>query len=90
MQAHLGESGAAYLAKTGRPEGIPRLVTNAAEKNLEIEREAGGHDEQGNRMEVVPAGHFHHMIKPDLFNGVLKRWLAERGWVKGSNGTKAE
>ncbi|KAK7906497.1 alpha/beta-hydrolase [Apiospora marii] len=89
MRAHLGESGAAYLARTGRAAGVPRLVTNAAEGNLGIEREAGGAEEEGNRMEVIPAGHFHHMIRPDRFNEVLGEWLGERGWVKEGEGTKA-
>ncbi|KAK8102204.1 hypothetical protein PG984_015350 [Apiospora sp. TS-2023a] len=88
MQAHLGESGVAYLRRTGRPAGIPKLVTNATESNLEIEREAGELDEKVDKVEMIPGGHFHHINKPDRFNEVLREWLVERGWVKESNGTK--
>ncbi|KAK8073257.1 hypothetical protein PG994_004156 [Apiospora phragmitis] len=68
---------------------VPRLVTCAVESSAEIERQAGM-DERVDRVEVIPAGHLHHIIEPDRFNGVLKEWLVARQWVKQTNGTKTE
>lgn len=90
MQAHLGASGAAYLARTGRPAGIPRLVTYAVDDHVQIERGAGGANDGGDRVEVIAAGHFHHINQPERFNEVLRGWLAERRWVREAKGAKAE
>uniref|UniRef100_L7JBB6 Alpha/beta hydrolase n=1 Tax=Pyricularia oryzae (strain P131) TaxID=1143193 RepID=L7JBB6_PYRO1 len=81
---HLGPSGVEYLRRTrGRGEGrvIPRFVTCAVDSSVEMEREAGL-DARVDRVEVVPGGHFHHVVSPDKFNALLKEWLTEREWIK--------
>lgn len=85
MRDYLGESGAVYLKRTQQQspggEKIPQLITTAAEASLEMERE-GGFDEKWDRLELIPAGHFHHIVDPESFNRVLKSWLVERKWAK--------
>ncbi|KAI6553039.1 hypothetical protein MCOR03_008094 [Pyricularia oryzae] len=81
---HLGPSGVEYLRRTrGRGEGrvIPRFVTCAVDSSVEMEREAGL-DARVDRVEVVPGGHFHHVVSPDKFNALLKEWSTEREWIK--------
>ncbi|TLS22037.1 uncharacterized protein PpBr36_09534 [Pyricularia pennisetigena] len=83
LAEHLGPGGVEYLRRTRGTEGrtIPRLVTCAVDGSAEIEREAGL-DARLDRVEVVPGGHFHHVLSPDRFNALLKEWFTEREWIK--------
>ncbi|KAI6352822.1 hypothetical protein MCOR25_009276 [Pyricularia grisea] len=84
LAEHLGPGGVEYLRRTrGRGDGrvIPRLVTCAVNTSVEVEREAGL-DAGVDRVEVVPGGHFHHLVSPDKYNGLLKEWLTERELIK--------
>lgn len=75
MASYLGQSGVEYLSRTKKRD-IPRLVTCALNTSVEIELGAGI-DNSFDRVELVPAGHFHFIVEADKFNSILKDWLAE-------------
>jgi pimeloyl-ACP methyl ester carboxylesterase len=79
MQAHLGQSGVDYLRRT-KIRDIPRLVTCALDDSAIVERDAGV-DENLDWVEVIPEGHFHHIVSHDRYNALLERWLREKGML---------
>lgn len=82
MALYLGQSGVEYLSKTKRGD-IPRLVTCALNSSFVIELEAGI-NKSFDRVELVPAGHWHFMVEASRFNSILQHWLTEHRFVGSS------
>ncbi|GME23599.1 uncharacterized protein ALTATR162_LOCUS11691 [Neofusicoccum parvum] len=79
LAAFLGrwETGAAYAKER---KGLSRLATCAGQQNADVEKEVGV-DGDLDRVEVIAAGHWHHIVGADLFNSVVEGWLRERGYL---------
>jgi pimeloyl-ACP methyl ester carboxylesterase len=82
MATYLGESGVEYLNKTKKRD-IPRLVTCALDTSVELELEAGV-DKAFDRVELIPAGHWHFIVEFGRFNSILEDWLTERHFIDKS------
>ena len=82
MASYLGQSGVEYLNKTKKRD-IPRLVTCALNTSVEIELEAGI-DKSFDRVELVPAGHWHFIVEASRFNSILQDWFTERRFIGSS------
>lgn len=79
MASYLGQSGVKYLNKTKKRD-VPRLVTCALDTSVEIESEAGI-DKSFDKVELIPAGHWHFMVEANKFNSILQDWLTERQFI---------
>ncbi|KAK9378613.1 Alpha/Beta hydrolase protein [Kockiozyma suomiensis] len=79
MASYLGQSESEYLKKTKKRD-FPRLVTCALETSVDIERQAGL-DNSFDRVELIPAGHFHFIVEADRFNAILQDWLRQNGFI---------
>lgn len=63
-----------------RRRNRPRLVTCADQLKVDLEHEIGL-NEQTDRVELIPSGHWHHQQNADKFNAVVKAWLEEQKYL---------